>query len=90
MQRPPPRVERTAYAKHHLMLPDGSWDPPQKKGGVGAVLLREGDLSYTFGGLVHEHFVFQLLSMQEGKKEKEQRNTQAEFLAVFMAILMSS
>ena len=88
MQKPPPRIERTTFAKHHLLLPDGYWDPPKKEGGVGAVLLREGDLPYTLGGMVPEHLAFQLLSMQEGHKKKEQRNTQAELLAVLMAILM--
>lgn len=47
MQRPPPRIERTKFAKHHILLPKGNWDPPKKEGGVGAVLLREGDLPYT-------------------------------------------
>ena len=66
LQKPPPTMERTAYAKHHLLLPDGYWDPSKKEGGVGAVLLREGDLPYTFGGMVPDHVTFQLLSMQEG------------------------
>ena len=88
MQKPPPRIERTKFAKHHLLLPDGHWDPPKKEGGVGAVLLREGDLPYTYGGMVPEHLAFQLLFMQEGQKRKEQRNTQAELLAVLVAILM--
>ena len=53
-----------------------------------AVLLREGDLPYTFVGMVPAHLAVQLLSMEEGKREKKQRNTQAELLAVLMAILM--
>ena len=69
MQRPPPRIGRIAFAKHHLLLPDGYWDPPKKEGGVCVVLLREGDLPYIFGGMVPEHLAFQL---------EEQRNTQAE------------
>ena len=60
----------------------------KKEGGMGAVLLREGDLPYIFGGMVPEHLAFQLFSMQEGKKEKEQWNAQAELFAVLMTILM--
>lgn len=33
-------MERTAFAKHHLLLPDRHWGPPKKEGGVGAALLR--------------------------------------------------
>ena len=88
LQKPPPRIERTEFAKHHILLPDGYWDPDKKEGGVGSVLLREGATPYTFGGMVPEHLTFQLLSMQETEEAKTQRNTQAELLAILMSILM--
>ena len=88
LQNPPPRVERDDYNSHHVLLPDGYWDPDKREGGVGAVLLREGATPYTFGGMVPLHLAYILLSMQEEDKEKKQRNTQTELLAILMAILL--
>ena len=88
MQNPPPRVERDDFDKHHVLLPDGYWDPDKKEGGVGAVLLREGSSPQTYGGMVPQHLAYIFLSMQEEDKEKRQRNTQAELLAILMSILM--
>jgi len=39
LQNPPPRVEKDQHDKHHVLLPDGYWDPEKQQGGVGAVLL---------------------------------------------------
>jgi len=38
--------------------------------------------------MIPPHLSYVLLSMQEEDKEKRQRNTQAELLAILMAILM--
>ena len=88
LQNPPPRVETDNHGKHHVLLPDGYWDPDKQTGGVGAVLLREGATPFTYGGMIPPHLSYVLLSMQEESKEKKQRNTQAELLAILMAILM--
>ena len=88
LQNPPPRVERDQHDKHHVLLPDGYWDPDKQQGGVGAVFLREGATPFTYGGMIPPHLSYVLLSMQEEAKEKKQRNTQAELLAILMAILM--
>ena len=87
-QHPPCRIEEDEREKRHVLLPDGYWDPDQKQGGVGAVLLREGQCPLTFGGMTPPHLAYQLLYMQETDEEKKQRNTQAELLAILMSILM--
>ena len=52
------------------------------------MLLREGSSPHTYGGMVPQNLAYILLSMQGEDKEKCQRNTQAELLAILMSILM--
>ena len=88
MQKLPPRVERTEFEKHHVLLPDGYWDQPKCEGGVGAVLLRDGGNPYAFGGMVPHYLRHYLMCEQELPTAKKQRNTQAELFAILMALLM--
>ena len=58
------------------------------EGGIGAVLFRDGGNPYTYGGMIPEHLAYQLISIQETEIPREQRNKQAQLLAILIALLM--
>ncbi len=89
LQHPVPRWEVAGQRRRRAALfPDGYWNPDKAEGGVGALLLVEGARALATGAVVPQHLAAQLLAIEDGRVgARAQRNTQAELLAVLVALL---
>ena len=68
-------------------MPDGYWDMNTHEGGIGAVLLLPDGPPRVYGCMLPHYLRKQLRTSATGEEEKQQRNTQAELLAILVVLL---